>query len=119
MSAAGAGAAGAGAGEVLLVFTNLPDRAAAQRLAGALVERRAASCVNLLAPCVSVYRWQGRVETAEETPVLIKTTRAAYARLEQIVRELHPYELPELIAVAVEAGLPGYLHWVAEETKPL
>ncbi len=106
-------------GDVLLVLSNLPDRESAQRLAEAVIAQRAAACVNLLAPCTSVYRWQGRVETAEEVPVLMKTTRAAYARLEKIVREHHPYELPEIIALPVEAGLPGYLRWVAEETLEL
>lgn len=102
---------------VLLVLTNLPDAASARRLADALVENHAAACVNLLAGCTSVYRWQGKVESASEVPLLIKTTAAAYPRLEKLVRELHPYELPEIIAVPVEAGLPGYLQWVAQETK--
>lgn len=106
-------------GDVLLVLSNLPDRESAQRLAEAVIAQRAAACVNLLAPCTSVYRWQGQVETAAEVPVLMKTTRAAYARLEKIVREHHPYELPEIIALPVEAGLPGYLRWVAEETLEL
>jgi len=102
--------------DILLVLTNLPDQASARRLADALVENQAAACVNILAPCTSVYRWQGKMEAASETPLLIKTTRAAYQRLEEIVREQHPYELPEIIAVSVDAGLPGYLRWVAEET---
>jgi periplasmic divalent cation tolerance protein len=106
-----------GTNEILLVLTNLPDRASAQRIAGALVENRAAACVNILAECDSVYRWQGKVETANEVPLLIKTTRAAYSQLEKIIRKHHPYELPEIIAVPVDAGLPGYLQWVAEETK--
>jgi periplasmic divalent cation tolerance protein len=102
--------------EVLLVLSNLPDRESAARLADAVIEQRAAACVNILAGCTSMYRWEGRVETAEEVPVLIKTTRAAYSRLEKIIREHHPYELPEIIALSVEAGLPGYLHWVGQET---
>ncbi len=105
--------------EVLLALTNLPDQASAERLASALVEARAAACVNILAGCRSVYRWQGEVETASEVPLLMKTTRAAYPRLEKIVREHHPYELPEIIAIPVVAGLPGYLQWVAEETNSL
>ncbi len=105
--------------EVLLALTNLPDQASAERLASALVEARAAACVNILAGCRSVYRWQGEVETASEVPLLMKTTRAAYPRLEKIVREHHPYEPPEIIAIPVVAGLPGYLQWVAEETNSL
>jgi len=100
----------------LLVLTNLPDRAAAENLAAALVENRVAACVNVLAPCRSVYRWQGAVQHDEEHPVLIKTTREAYAALEAQIRKHHPYELPEIVAVPIERGLPAYLDWVAAET---
>jgi periplasmic divalent cation tolerance protein len=101
---------------VLVVLTNLPDRVSAERLAGVLVERRAAACVNIMAECRSVYRWQGVVEHAEEVPLLIKTTEAAYPELGKLIREHHPYELPEIVAVPVAAGLPAYLDWVAQET---
>ncbi|MDH5576939.1 MAG: divalent-cation tolerance protein CutA [Betaproteobacteria bacterium] len=100
----------------LLVLTNLPDRATAEALADALIERRAAACVNILAPCRSVYRWQGAVQRDEEHPVLIKTTQEAYAGLEALIRAHHPYELPEIIAVPIERGLPDYLDWVAAQT---
>jgi periplasmic divalent cation tolerance protein len=100
----------------LLVFTNLPDRAAAEKLADALVQKRVAACVNILAPCRSVYRWKGTVQHDEEHPVLIKTTRESYAALEAAIREAHPYELPEIVAVPIERGLPAYLDWVAAET---
>ena len=66
----------------------------------------------------SLYRWKGAVEAADEVPVLIKTTVDRYPLVEQAVRELHPYELPEIIAVPVTAGLPAYLEWVAAETLP-
>lgn len=101
----------------LLVITNLPDRGAAERLADILIDGRLAACVNILAPCRSVYRWQGEVQHEEEFPLLIKTTRERYAALEQAIRAGHPYELPEIIAVPVERGLPAYLSWVAEETR--
>jgi periplasmic divalent cation tolerance protein len=103
---------------VLLVMSSLPDQAAAQQLARTLVERRLAACVSVLAPCTSVYRWQGNVEETAEVPVLIKTTAARYAELESVLRALHPYELPEIIAVPVLRGLPAYLDWVAGETAP-
>lgn len=103
----------------LLVVTNLPDRAAAEKLADALVAKRLAACINILAPCRSVYRWQGAVQHEEEHPVLIKTTREAYAALEAEIRALHPYELPEIVAVPVERGLPAYLEWVAAETTSI
>jgi periplasmic divalent cation tolerance protein len=101
----------------LLVLTNLPDRAAAERLAGALVEQRVAACVNILAPCKSVYRWKGAVQHDEEHPLLVKTTAERYPALEAAIRAAHPYELPEIIAVPVEHGLPAYLAWVDAETK--
>ncbi|MEX0638644.1 MAG: divalent-cation tolerance protein CutA, partial [Burkholderiales bacterium] len=100
----------------LLVITNLPERAAAEKLADVLVAKRLAACINILAPCRSVFRWQGAVQHEEEHPVLIKTTRAAYAELEAQIRAHHPYELPEIIAVPIERGLPAYLDWVAAET---
>jgi len=100
----------------LLVLTNVPERAAAERLAGLLVEKKLAACINILAPCRSVYRWQGAVQHDEEHPMLIKTTTERYAALEQALRAGHPYELPEIIAVPIERGLPAYLAWVAAET---
>jgi periplasmic divalent cation tolerance protein len=102
--------------DTLLVITNLPDAYSAHALAGALVEARLAACVNILGPCRSVYRWQGKTENAEEVPVLIKTTAARYAALEAAIRARHPYELPEIIAVPVDRGLPEYLAWVDTET---
>ena len=102
---------------VLLVLTNLPDRAAAERLAGALIEKRVAACVNILAPCRSVYRWDGAVEHGEEHPLLVKTTAERYPAVESAIRAAHPYELPEIIAVPIERGLPAYLAWVDAETK--
>jgi periplasmic divalent cation tolerance protein len=101
-----------------LVITNLPDRDSAGRLAHALIEKRLAACVNVLSPCRSVYRWQGRTEDAEEFPMLIKTTVGRYAELEAAIRAGHPYELPEIIAVPLAGGLPAYLEWVDSETKP-
>ena len=102
----------------LLVLTNLPDRESAEKLADALIEARIAACINILAPCRSVYRWQGAVQHDEEHPVLIKTSAERYAALEQAIRSLHPYELPEIVAVPIERGLPAYLDWVAAETRP-
>ena len=104
--------------EVLLVLTNLPDRDSAQRVAEALIENRSAACVNILAACTSVYRWQGKIETTGEIPLLIKSTRAAYPLLESTIRAHHPYELPEIIAVSLDAGFPGYLQWVMQEAQP-
>jgi len=102
--------------ETIIVMTNLPDRATATRLASLLVERRYAACVNILAECTSVYRWQGRVETATEVPMLIKTSLCAYSRLEQEILAHHPYELPEIVGVCPTTGLPRYLDWLATES---
>ena len=102
----------------LLVLTNVPERAVAERLADMLVEKRLAACVNILAPCRSVYRWKGAVQHDEEHPMLMKTTVERYPALEQALRAAHPYELPEIIAVPVARGLPAYLQWVTDETQP-
>ena len=102
--------------DTLVVLTNLPDRDAALKLARALIERRLAACVNVLGECTSVYRWKGSVENATEVPVLIKTRAALYTEVEAAIAELHPYELPEIIAVPLARGLGEYLEWVAGET---
>lgn len=100
----------------LIVFTNTPNREVALAIARALIERRLAACVNVLAECTSVYRWQGKLETASEVPVVIKTRAAIYDEVEAAIKSLHPYELPEIVAVSVERGLPDYLQWVNAET---
>ena len=100
----------------LIVITNCPDEETANRIALAVIEARLAACVNILPRVQSIYRWQGAVESAIEVPLLIKTTAAAYPALEAAIRERHPYEVPEIIALPISAGLPAYLNWVAEET---
>ena len=102
--------------EIVIILTNLPDRASALKLAGELVEQRLAACVNVLAECSSVYRWEGRIKSATEVPVLIKTRAQRYDEVEAEIRRLHPYELPEIVAVPVVRGLDEYLEWVAGET---
>ncbi len=102
--------------DALLVITNLPDVESARALATQLVEQRLAACVNILAPCHSLYRWEGKLEEAEEVPLLIKTSAARYAALEEAIRAYHPYELPEIVAVRIEKGLPAYLAWMAAAT---
>jgi periplasmic divalent cation tolerance protein len=104
--------------EALIVLTNLPDAASADALAEYVVSERLAACVNILAPCRSIYRWQGRLENAEEVPLLIKTSAALYDALEAAIRARHPYELPEIVAVPISHGLPAYLAWLTAETTP-
>jgi periplasmic divalent cation tolerance protein len=98
------------------VLTNLPDRDSALAVARALVEGRLAACANVLSGCTSVYRWKGAMESAAEVPVLIKTRAELYAEVERAIRRLHPYEVPEIIALPVQAGLREYLGWIDAET---
>lgn len=100
----------------ILVITNFPDRASALALAQKLVDARLAACVNVLADCISVYRWQGKIESASEVPVFIKTLVQHYPKVEQAIKAGHPYELPEIIAVPISNGLPAYMQWIAAET---
>ncbi len=104
--------------QVLLVMTNVPDQPAAQAMARALVGAKLAACVNILPGVQSVYSWQGEVEEANEVTLLVKTTRARYAQLQQAIVAAHPYDVPEVIAWPLAAGHPPYLHWVAAETAP-
>ncbi|WP_164504265.1 divalent-cation tolerance protein CutA [Nitrosomonas sp. HPC101] len=101
---------------ILLVLTSFPDEASARKLAKVLVDHRLAACINILQECTSIYRWQDHIETTSEVPVLIKTTRGRYQDVEQAIKSHHPYELPEVIAVFLDNGLPAYLQWVANET---
>ncbi|MBX9297025.1 divalent-cation tolerance protein CutA [Chromobacterium vaccinii] len=99
--------------DCLLVVCNAPDEETAERVATTLVAEQLAACVNILGPCRSVYRWQGAVERAEEIPLLIKTRVDAYPQLEARLAALHPYEVPEIVALPVAQGLPSYLTWVS------
>ena len=103
--------------EPVLVITNFPDKNGAIVLANALIKKQLSACVNVLSPCTSVYRWQGKIESTEEIPVLIKTQRQHYERVEHLIKMMHPYELPEVIMVPIIGGLPAYLQWIADETS--
>ncbi|HDV0694085.1 TPA: divalent-cation tolerance protein CutA, partial [Klebsiella pneumoniae] len=96
-----------------------PDADSAERIATALVAERLAACVNLLPGLRSVYRWQRKVEAAAEVLLLVKTSAEAYPALQERLRQLHPYELPELLAVEAASGLPEYLQWLAAESRPV
>ena len=102
--------------QILIVFTNCPDEACANTIALALVEAKVAACVNILPRAQSVYCWQGTVESATEIPLFIKSTATNYPALEAAIRNRHPYQVPEIIALPVERGLPAYLDWIASET---
>ena len=95
-----------------IVLTACPDAANAERIARVLVEEGLAACVNILPPMQSLYRWKGKIETASEQLLVIKSTVAQFPAIRDRVRSLHPYELPEIIAVPIADGLPEYLAWL-------
>ena len=100
-----------------LVLTTFPADGDADAFARTLVEERLAACVSVLPPMQSTYRWQGKVESADERQVLIKTKAAQVAALEVRVAELHPYEVPEFLVLTIEAGSPTYLSWLADSVR--
>ena len=102
---------------VLACFCTCPDAASATRIADAVVDERLAACVNQLPGLRSVSRWAGGIERADEVLLVIKTTGNRLEALTARIHELHPYELPEVIAFEVAGGLSAYLDWVAEQTR--
>lgn len=98
--------------DVIVVYCTVPDSATGERIAAHLVEYRLAACVSLLPGVTSVYRWQGQVETATESLLMIKARASDYRQLELAILSQHPYELPEIITVPVDGGLPAYLDWI-------
>ncbi len=104
--------------DALVVITTTETEADAERLALLLVEAELAACVQVLPRMTSIYRWQDKVEQSAEALLLIKTTLAAYVRLEAAIKQNHTYETPEIIALPVEAGSDGYLNWLETSVKP-
>ena len=102
--------------DILLVFSTFPDPERARETARALVSERLAACANLLPGVTSLYMWQGEQTESEEVLVLFKTRRETYPALETRLKSLHPYEVPEIVAVNLATGLPAYLAWVAAGT---
>lgn len=103
--------------ENLVVLCTCPSADVAQTLANTAVERGLAACVNILPGVISVYRWQGVVETTTEHLLVIKTHASVYPALESTLIELHPYQLPEVIALPILRGLPAYMDWIVENTS--
>ena len=103
--------------EARVVLTTTGNRDEAEKIATALVESGLAACVNIVGPIRSIYRWEGKVENAEEFLLLVKTWGAAYEDVEAKIRELHSYELPECIALRVEKGSEEYLEWVENAVR--
>lgn len=101
----------------LLIITSVPDLETARKIAAALLDARLAACVQVGAAVESLYHWRGKRETCLEVPVTIKTRSGHFDAVAAEIRRLHPYELPEIVAVPVTQGLPGYLDWVAAGTR--
>jgi periplasmic divalent cation tolerance protein len=102
------------ADDILLVLSTFPDAATARRIGRELVEQRCAACANILPQVESIYWWEEKIENATETLVLFKTSAERYQALQTTLRQLHPYEVPEIIALPLDQGLPAYLSWVTK-----
>jgi periplasmic divalent cation tolerance protein len=100
----------------LLILTTLPERAVAETLARELLAARLAACIHVGAPVRSLYHWRGQIETADETPLAIKTRAELYPKVQAAILASHPYELPEIVAVPICDAFPGYLEWIVAET---
>jgi periplasmic divalent cation tolerance protein len=99
----------------IVVLTTCGSAAEARRIARKLVDGKRAACVNILsAPVESIYRWRGKVESAREFLLVIKTRKRELAGLQRVIRELHSYDVPEILALPIAAGLPSYLQWIEE-----
>ena len=98
--------------DALLVYCTCPDNEVASQLAESLVSKQLAACVNIIPGVQSVYAWQGKIEFDDEALLLIKTTASKYETLQKLIQDEHPYELPEIVAVSITTGLPGYLEWI-------
>jgi periplasmic divalent cation tolerance protein len=101
--------------KTIQVVTTAGTKADAQRIARAVIEKRLAGCVQIVGPITSTYWWQGEIETAEEWLCVIKSRRDLYEELEEAIREVHPYDVPEILAVPVTAGSRDYLRWLDSE----
>ncbi len=100
----------------LLVLCTCPDLVIAERIAEIVVGERLAACVNIAPGLTSIYRWQGQIQRDSEALLLIKTREAFYSVLEARIRELHPYQIPEIIALPIQTGSAAYLDWIAAGT---
>jgi periplasmic divalent cation tolerance protein len=95
-----------------VILNSCPDRQSAEKIAQSLVNEKLAACVNILPGMTSIYSWKDQIECEQEHLLIIKTHRHQYAAIESSIRHLHPYELPEIIAVPIDRGLPEYLQWI-------
>jgi periplasmic divalent cation tolerance protein len=100
--------------EAILVFSTFPDAETARGVARGLIEAKLAACVNVLPGVESIYRWKGAIESSNEVLLIIKSTQWKYQMLEAKILELHPYEVPEIVSVRMDAGHVPYLRWIEE-----
>lgn len=100
-----------------IVLTTASSDEEARKIAHALVERRLAACVNIVPQVASIYRWQGKIEEAQEWLLIVKTTTAAFGQVSEAIAELHSYDVPECICLTIEDGSPNYLEWIAESVS--
>ena len=102
------------ADEVLLAISTFPDAELARRVSRELVERKLAACANIGSSVQSIYHWEGKIEEGQETLVFFKTTRSRFEEFQLALQSLHPYEVPEIVALPITAGLPAYVQWVED-----
>jgi len=95
-----------------IILCTCPDHKTAENIATSLVREKLAACVNIIADVTSIYEWQGQTEKSQEHQLIIKSHHSKYTEIENKIKRLHPYELPEIIAVPIERGLPEYLQWI-------
>lgn len=100
-----------------LLYTTFPDRQMAQDIGGILVKERLAGCVNILPGMKSIYEWEGKIETADEVVLLVKTRTEISAAVQTRIKELHPYDIPAILQLPVESGFAPYIEWLTEQTR--
>lgn len=98
--------------DIIVVLTHVPDQSCAERIGKALIEAKLAACVNIGSTCQSLYEWKNKIETQTEVPIQIKTNQHCYRKIEALILDMHPYELPDIITLNVHGGLARYLQWV-------
>ncbi|MGE9270384.1 MAG: divalent-cation tolerance protein CutA [Verrucomicrobiales bacterium] len=105
--------------EGMVVLCTFPSEEKARQIGALLVEKQVAACVNLIPKVTSIYRWEGAVQEGLEVLAVIKTTATAYPELERSLGSLHPYEVPEVLALPVKQGSPAYLNWLVDQVRPV
>ncbi len=102
-----------------IILSTCPDKASASKIAQLLVENQLCACVNIIPGVESVYQWKGQIESSQEYLLIIKSIKTAYSQIEQYIKANHPYELPEIIAVSVDTGLPDYFSWIENSVRTI